>query len=325
MEKLTKETAKNFYELIEKEDINCPVCNSDKSNHYELYIGDRYGMDIRTVGCKDCGMIFLNPRPTQMTMVNFYANDYRKFYETVDKPTSEYVKQGPFIPRAQYVLKQLKQNLPVDYSGKALDIGCAEGTLLKHIGDEFTNLELYGLEPNSNFVEYARKNTRAKKIFISDFQSLFDNITEKYTLITMTHVLEHILDPLDVLISIKNILEPEGYFYVEVPNVMDIEAKGLGNIHIGHVLSFYPEPFRQVLTRAGFEVVEFYQGDLPAQTKAMAALCKVNTENMKQFGVVKVQEKFDSYINRICITEKRCDYSIRNFLRQLVGKILKEN
>ena len=302
MDNITNDNAAQYYASMEKALIACPVCKSD--DHEQLFDRDRYRMGIVTTGCKSCGMIFINPQPTPAAMLDFYVNHYRKFYESMATPTLEYIAKGPFQARADFVVGALRDVIRIDQPKRPnlpkatqtmLDIGCSEGTLLKTFGESFPTFECYGLEPDANFAQFASKNSNAKKVVATDFESFFAANEQRYDLVTLTHVLEHILDPIEILTSIRNVLQPGGHFYVEVPNVMDPEALGLGNLHIGHVMSFSPQTLKLVLAKAGFEVVRFYETGLPAKTKAMSAICKVAGEGFDY------RTFFDDFKSRICV------------------------
>lgn len=294
--------AKEYYAGLEKESINCPICNS--SDQTKLAKGDRYAMGIETCGCNQCGLIFVNPRPTAAEMKNFYETSYRKFYESTEKPSEQYVLDGPFIPRAKFVVQCLLKSIDSKQPIKVLDIGCAEGTLLKTIGDAFPNATLVGTEPDPNFADYAQQTTRAK-ISTGDFASFLDAKTETgFDLVTFTHVLEHILDPNDFMQQVKSVLKPDGLCYVEVPNIHSKETSRLGQVHLGHVLSMSPPNLEFLVLKNGFDVVEQLVSGLPARTPAMAILAKNTDESDRNPPLIprdKVEAIFARYRENVAM------------------------
>ena len=286
-----------YYTSLQKENIDCPVCASSK--YVKISKGDRYQMGVETCGCNSCGLIFINPRPTKIEMDNFYRTNYRKYYESIETPTDEYVAKGPFIPRANFVVEKLAEHLDVKAEFKLLDIGCAEGSLLKRIGDTFPNALLYGIEPDPNFGEYARQTTRAT-ISTGDFEELLgaEDLTE-FDVVTFTHVLEHILEPHEFLQRIKKIMKPNALCYVEVPNIHNKRTKGRGHIHLGHVLSWSPQNLKWLLLKNNFGIVDAYLEGLPAKTPAMAYMVKnagsqrLNKISKQEVGKIIEQYKAD--------------------------------
>src|SRR6185295_4125101 len=60
---------------------------------------DRYGFDHAMWLCKDCGVIYANPRMTDESYAEFYATEYRKIYDdpnwhTVDQSTEAQEERG---------------------------------------------------------------------------------------------------------------------------------------------------------------------------------------------------------------------------------------
>ena len=50
---------------IKFEKISCLICGS--SNHKVLFTNERHGLDQQTVLCKKCGLIFSNPRMSEIS------------------------------------------------------------------------------------------------------------------------------------------------------------------------------------------------------------------------------------------------------------------
>lgn len=289
-----------FYKNLKKETIDCPVCKSESKS--KLYDNDRYSMGVKTVICNKCSLIYINPRPTEAEMNKFYRFHYREFYEGVEIPTQDYINKGPFIPRAEFVLDTLKEYLLK--SNSFIDIGCAEGTLLKNLESKYPNIETTGIEPSESFGNYAKENVRGE-VFIGSYQKFIkETHNQKFDVLTTTHVLEHILDPKNYLIGLKEMMHQESVLYIEVPNIMDERAKGLGNIHIGHVLSLDPITLKILLEKCGFEVISLFTENLPAKTPAMAVICKMSNnktpESFPSENVIKQKKEF--FINQIVNT-----------------------
>jgi len=267
-----------YYRKLTKETIACPLCSSNENR--ALCKRDRYGMGVKTVFCKKCGMIFLNPRPTASEMDRFYRIDYRRFYESIDIPTVEYIESGPYMARASFVIGVVSETIPLLFQGEILDIGCAEGTLLRMLGEKYPASIRSGFEPNREFSQFAA-NYSGVSVHCLSFEEFFSGTrgnSRRYELITLTHVLEHLLHPIDALEHIRELLSSNGCFYVEVPNVVDERSKGIRHIHLGHTLSFTPSTLRYALDKAGFEIVEFYKDVLPAETPSMSALCRARNK-----------------------------------------------
>lgn len=259
-----------YYKKIIKEKIDCPIC--DASNYSLLLKEDRYNMGVETVICNQCSLIYINPRPTESEMSDFYKLDYRKFYESIEVPTEEYIKNGPFFKRASFVLNSLKCFL--NDAKTFIDIGCAEGSLIKMVEDNYSKIKTYGIEPSVGFGNFAKENVNGD-IFIGTYQNFIkENTEEKFDILATTHVLEHILNPNEYLKALGSLMHEQSILYIEVPNIMDKRMKGIGNVHLGHVLSYDPRTIKILLENSGFEIIDIFTKELPALTPAMAVICK---------------------------------------------------
>lgn len=97
-----------------------------------------------------------------------------------------------------------------------LDIGCGTGDFLKHglLSDHL----VVGVEPN----EDARKLAIAKGLQVhEDFTQI---VYEKYDVITLWHVLEHVPDYENYLLEIKKMLKKDGMLIIAVPNFKSYDA-----------------------------------------------------------------------------------------------------
>ena len=266
-----------YYEQLKKETINCPICTS--ADYKVVLNQDRYKMGLQTVICSYCGLIYINPRPTEAEMSSFYKNNYRNFYESVEVPTEDYIKNGPFIPRAKFVFSVLKPYL--NDGTTILDVGCAEGTFLKLVESYNSSINTFGIEPSEGFGNYA-KNQLKGSVFIGNYQE-FSALNKKnsYDVIITTHVLEHILNPNEFLKTLKGFMHKDSILYIEVPNIMSDKLKGIGAIHIGHVLSLDIDTLRILLQKNDLEIIDTFLEGLPALTPSFSVVCKVN-HNLKK-------------------------------------------
>ena len=72
--------------LEEVEHVSCNLCGSDESS--TVATRDKYKLPLKTVICRQCGLLYLNPRPT--------AAIYRKFYEQGGQSDSIYHRRIDF-------------------------------------------------------------------------------------------------------------------------------------------------------------------------------------------------------------------------------------
>ena len=82
---------------------------------------------------------------------------------------------------------------------------------------------------------------------------------ERFDLVILSQVLEHLLDPFQVLVKVRNLMKPEGVIAIAVPNVDAILIKILKSRSSflglpGHIIHFSRKGLSAILQRAGFDV-----------------------------------------------------------------------
>lgn len=242
---------KFVYDLADKELIDCNCCGS--KNLITVLKNDRYSMNLTTVICQHCGLVFTNPVLSDTQLSLFYNLYYRNYYVSIDYPTSEYIKQRKLKERAGILLNHIKMWLPP--SLRLLDIGASEGTVLNTIqsycnGNKIETAILKGVEPNGKFAEYAKKEHQLD-IFNGMMSEFITTNTLHFNFVILNHVLEHFKDPSDILKNVWNLLEPDGYLFIEVPN-LEYNMLDISFFHVAHIFHFTPYSLEQIALKMGF-------------------------------------------------------------------------
>jgi 2-polyprenyl-3-methyl-5-hydroxy-6-metoxy-1,4-benzoquinol methylase len=177
-----------------------------------------------------------------------------------------------------------------------LDIGCGSGALLFYARQD--GWQVKGLELSENLAKEVKlkHNIEVTPINFMDLE----NFEEKYDLVTLRHVLEHIPDSRLAMSKIHKLLKPGGLAVLEFPNIegMSFKLKRLLNwlalakkkynpdFVPGHCNEFSKKSFRYLASEAGFEILTwqtysrntlasvFYQL-FPVGTKARVLICKI--------------------------------------------------
>ena len=144
---------------------DCPLCGSDNSYPYWKHEEDIYlphiskdiGTLVQFVACKDCDMVYQNPRVSSELIDKFYSGPYRTGLPT---EASCKVKLGDSSEIYDWI--HACDEMPD--KGRMLDVGGAECTLShtfkemgKHDGPAW---DAYAIEPTKHYVDWARKNTK---------------------------------------------------------------------------------------------------------------------------------------------------------------------
>lgn len=179
------------------ERILCPLCESEK--YKILSKKGMFGIPLNVSICKNCGLVYLNPRWIKEKYERFYKNEYDKFYIHEKTPKST-IKE---------IYNKIKQYLGEDI----LDVGAGKGEILSYLKKRTNNL--FAVEPSERYKKRLKKN---KINVIGEFiENLYTE--EKFNLIMLNGVLEHLLKPNLVLKKIRDMLKPSGKVFITVPNL----------------------------------------------------------------------------------------------------------
>ena len=183
--------------------VNCNLCGSD-NYAYINYEGKR-----RIVKCRECGLIYRNPRSVAALD---RETDSRRVYGSYTE-AEEHVSRA----RERFFRKSLNRlNRKGDRPHRRLlDIGCGQGHFLNLAKD--SGWEVEGVEPVKSACDYARQlfgiEIKNKALKEAGFpEAHFDAVT-------LWNVLDHLPDPLEALKEIDRILKPGGILVIRVPNV----------------------------------------------------------------------------------------------------------
>lgn len=236
----------------------CILCGSTR--HETVSTKDRHGNPLTTVLCLGCGIITNDPIPSDAELAAFYRTDYRKDYKGADKPRMRQVWRN---------FQRLEQHVNANrdiYAGRKrlLDLGSGSGEfsfLASRMG-----MECHGVEPNEDYAAYSRDelglNVATQTLEETHFpEGAFD-------LIRLSHVLEHMRDPVRSLKVLRGWLADEGVLYIEVPNIereADLKMRGK-MFHFGHIFNYNPVTLRLAAGLAGLE-------ELPAVRARNADTC----------------------------------------------------
>lgn len=201
--------------------------------------------------CTNCGLVYQSPRMTEEELNEFYKAGYRKMYQGGEGPSQEDLNTQKARAKSlnNFAQKHINQ------ISRHLDIGASAGMLLLSFQNAFNNHSV-GIEPGKAYREYAQ--SQGLKVY-SSIDELNRNEEANFDLISMSHVLEHIPDPVEYLRSLREeVLTSDGWLLIEVPNLYAHDS-----FEIAHLLSFSPHTLKQTLERSGFSVVEMKKHGWP--------------------------------------------------------------
>lgn len=103
---------------------------------------------------------------------------------------------------------------------RVLEIGCGEGYTLRYLKDNGYASQVTGIELEQSCFGAARRNT---DLFLAgDAESVSLREIGTYDAVLLLDVLEHLLNPYDVLKDAANLLNPGGYLVISIPNIRNL-------------------------------------------------------------------------------------------------------
>jgi SAM-dependent methyltransferase len=228
---------------------NCPLCGGLKHNEFNRT--QFRGQPVINQICQDCGFVFQSPRMAPAELDDFYQAEYRQVYQGASGPTPKDLKIQS--GRAQSLLSFIKKQVP-DIE-RHLDIGCSAGLLLEKFSQHYHCLPV-GVEPGQAYRAYAEN--KGLRVYPS-LEVLSLDQQDKFDLISMAHVLEHVPEPLDYLVNLREkYLRLGGYLLIEVPNLFCHDC-----FEIAHMSSFSTHSLTQLLWQAGFRPLAHIKHGVP--------------------------------------------------------------
>ena len=265
--------------------IPCNACGSQTVE--ELSLKDRNGDYLRTIICKECGLIWSDPRPTEDQLREYYASDYRREYKGVYQPKLKHIYRDAHsaLRRYHFLEEILGENKSI------LDIGSGTGVfvyVLRKLG-----FNAAGLEPNEGYANYSLGEFHIP-VQIGFIQDIEDST--RYDVITLNHVLEHLDDPLGTLQKIASLLKPGGFLAMGVPNAENIRQDPKNRYHLAHLYTFNPEILAYMGNKAGYNV--FKQHIAPFKGNIDLIFRKTEDSSLRVFTIANNYQKITAILNK---------------------------
>ncbi|BAH06897.1 class I SAM-dependent methyltransferase [Clostridium kluyveri] len=230
----------------------CDLCGND---NYKILgkVKDNF-----LVKCMLCGHIYMLYRFNNKELFKVYDEDYfkEKYIKGNEKVDYDYLKDKPNI--LEFVKKRFNTIHKYKNPGTILDIGCAMGFYLEYAQN--FGWDIYGVEISQYAADYARQLLNTKNIFNGTIENIeFED--EKFDVITMWLVLEHMVKPVDILLKIRKWLKHDGIIGIKVPNADGITFRSNLNKWIGqhpedHMCDFTPDTLERIMNKCGYEMLE---------------------------------------------------------------------
>jgi len=264
---------------------NCYLCGT-KGEYLYHNLSDRlFGApgkwDLKKCPNSECGLVWLDPIPMEDDLGKAYINYYT--HESVLNSFAyrlrQRVKRGYaglgygyfasiplldcilaipilFLPFArQQIIASGLMYLRGENTGRLLEIGCGSGFLLAGMRD--LGWETEGIDIDPYAVKIARDKLHLKvHLGMLESQNFQNNI---FDAIVMSHVIEHVYDPLAIFTESLRILRPGGKLVVTTPNIESLGHRRFQTswLHLDpprHLFIFSLRTMKKIAEKSGLSV-----------------------------------------------------------------------
>ncbi len=264
----------------------CPVCGAeDAPLLYEGLRDTAFGVAQGRWSMRRCrcGAAFLDPRPVAEAIPGLYASYYTHtdvhdtstpsgFAGVLRRLRNGYVNGrygfdlqpayagagralGAAVPPLGAIMARSVRSLPA--GSRVLDVGCGDGQFVAEAGA--MGMDASGLELDPRVVESAR--AAGLDVRLADLVDVARDEPGSYDAITMSHLVEHLPDPVGFLRAARTALRPGGHLWIATPNIGGAGHEQFGRHWRGlepprHFVVFDHPSLELALRTAGFGEVE---------------------------------------------------------------------
>ncbi|MBT9175634.1 MAG: Malonyl-(acyl-carrier protein) O-methyltransferase [candidate division WS2 bacterium] len=236
------------------------------------------------IECPACSLLWLSPRPFMEDIQKIYPKpsnghlspniiEYHgmrsilknailatKFHYT-KLPSTHWQK---IVGKMISILRPLRKKVELSIMylngrgmGRLLDVGCSTGEFLVKMRN--LGWEVFGVDIDKNAIKIARDHNRLGVFEGTLEQARFSDNT--FDAVTMSHVIEHIADPVQTLKETYRVLKPGGQLVITTPNMYSLCHKIFGSsyYHLDiprHFYIFSPHSIRSCVERAGLKILK---------------------------------------------------------------------
>jgi SAM-dependent methyltransferase len=240
------------------EHVRCNLCGSDdaavvypstlkQSGDWRAFrcTHSGYGTHPPIVRCRRCGLVYTDPRPDGI--------DILETYQAVEDPLYIEEREGRVLT-FEHHLKPLEQLAGAPDGRPLLDVGAYTGVFVEIAAQH--GWDAWGVEPSRWAVERAR--SRGLQVVQGTLETA--NLPAgHFDVLTMWDVIEHLTDPREALSQAHRLLAPDGLLVVHTIDIESLFARLMGAswpwLMEMHIYYFSRRTLRAMLERCGFQVL----------------------------------------------------------------------
>ena len=228
----------------------CPICRTKKT---ASLLFTKYS--FKHYQCPECQSIYVSPSLSQKYIIeNFYSDNFYPFLAAVNSEVQD-----------KYDIKRFDDLIPAIAHGwepnfNLLDLGCGGGLFLQRCSSLKSNP--YGVDCLLSAVKHAQKKFNINVAYSSAIDFLESSSLQYHAVIAL-ELLDHVVEPLQLLAAISSKVKTGGMFIMSVRNSLSLAVEILNEacpMFLGHLhLNFWsPSCLSSTLAEYGFEIEFMY-------------------------------------------------------------------
>lgn len=237
------------------------VCDLCGANDYQVLFEGRDRLHQRpgtfpVVQCRQCQLVYLNPRPAEDTLADYYPEDYSPFKQ--ERGITQRVQSWLRLRQA----RRIQKTIPL--RGRVLEVGCATGDLLVPLRD--MGVSVAGIEISQHAAEIARRDHNLEVHTGTLFDATY--APNSFDAVVLRHVIEHFPSACRALEQIFSLLKPGGVLFITTPNIDSLDGKIFGRYWHDldpprHLVIFSVATLCRMLEKNGFEIRNISHNAVP--------------------------------------------------------------
>jgi 2-polyprenyl-3-methyl-5-hydroxy-6-metoxy-1,4-benzoquinol methylase len=153
-------------------------------------------------------------------------------------------------------------------NSRVLDVGCSKGYIARELKKK--GCSITGIDINKEDLREAKKY--CDRTILGDITK--KDIKEKFDVIILGDIIEHVVQPLDLLKKLRKNLDKGGYILISTPNIVNIyprlkiflgsfDYEDIGFFDRTHLRFFTLKTFKKMVADSGYSIVSLEFTPIP--------------------------------------------------------------
>ncbi len=267
--------------------------------------------------CTACDCVQHPIDKTWHAEVSEIYSQYHMYHQSAGCEQAVFCNGMQPISRSAKIFHHAFPYINLKKAGYLLDIGCANGELLRFFGKQAPQWKMWGFEANDQCREQVEKIDGVSG-FVSGTLNYLD---QSFDLITLIHVLEHLPNPQQWLIEIKKFFKPGGVLLIQVPHTKENPFDLLVADHCSH---FTLLTLMHLVQQSGYKIITASDSWV---NRELSLLAIPNTPDSLEnyfnhnvsIGIQDSSEKIDAMLSQLETSSRYSPQPALQWLHDIVG------